>query len=183
MKTQHQVAEVVRERWRLRVTRFASFLPFLYLEWFCAPEYTLLLRLLLWLKPFDHALLPFGGAGTTCYLRRELPWIKRRSSNISKKYLYVIVDIMWHPGIGVSQVSLSLLVSPSVSQCLLASSELAVFLLVANFQNTRTPRDTLRIYPDYIGLTRFPFICSCNCLVWCFWGAFSAWRCSRILWR
>jgi len=46
----------------------------------------------------------------------------------------------------------------SVSWCLLASSELAVFLLGANFRNTRTPRDTLRIYPDYIGLTRFPII-------------------------
>ena len=38
-------------------------------------------------------------------------------------------------------------VSPSVSQCLLVSSGLAVFLLGANFQNTQTPRDTLRIYP------------------------------------
>ena len=46
--------------------------------------------------------------------------------------------------------------SIGVSWCLLVSSGLAVFLLGANLQNTQTPRDTLRICPDYIGLTRFP---------------------------
>jgi len=47
----------------------------------------------------------------------------------------------------------------SVSWCLLVSPGVigaVVILLEANFQNTRTPRDTLRICPDYIGLTQFP---------------------------
>ena len=55
--------------------------------------------------------------------------------------------IVGHRGIGISCC---------LPGGLLVSSELAVFLLGANFENTRTPRDTLRICPDYIGFTRFP---------------------------
>jgi len=57
-----------------------------------------------------------------------------------KKYLCVSVGIVWYPGTEAS---------PSVSQCLLASSGLAVFLLR---QNTRMPRD--RYTPDLPGLHR-----------------------------
>jgi len=74
--------------------------------------------------------------------------------SISKKNWCVIVGhrgSSWHRCLLVSPRCL-----PGVSWCLLVSSEPAVFLLGANFQHTRTPRDTLRICPDYIGLTRFP---------------------------